>query len=58
MQSGDVIKCNFVAAESIDEFRSQLTKKLNSGGKTLVKSVIRVNLTKRFADKAIRIMWN
>ena len=56
MQSGDVIKCNFVAAESIDEFRSQLTKKLNSGGKTLVKSVIReLNLTKRFADKLLEL---
>lgn len=56
MQSGDLIKCNFVAAESIDEFRSQLTKKLNSGGKTLVKSVIReLNLTKRFADKLLEL---
>lgn len=56
MQSGDVIKCNFVAAESIDEFRSQLTKKLNAGGKTLVKSIIReLNITKRFADKLLEL---
>lgn len=56
MQSGDVIKCNFVAAESIDEFRSQLTKKLNAGGKTLVKSIIReLNITKRFADKLLEV---
>ena len=56
MQSGDVIKCNFVGAESIDEFRSQLTKKLNNGGKTLVKSMVReLNLTKRFADKLLEL---
>ena len=56
MQSGDVIKCNFVGAESIDEFRSQLTKKLNNGGKTLVKSMFReLNLTKRFADKLLEL---
>lgn len=56
MQSGDVIKCNFVGAESIDEFRSQLTKKLNQGGKTLVKTIVReLNLTKRFADKILEL---
>ena len=56
MQSGDVIKCNFVAAESIEEFRSNLTKKLNHGGKTLVKSIVReLNLTKRFADKVLEL---
>ena len=56
MQSGDVIKCNFVGAESIDEFRSQLTKKLNQGGKTLVKTIVRdLNLTKRFADKVLEL---
>ncbi len=56
MQSGDVIKCNFVAAESIDEFRAQLTKKLNNGGKILVKTIVRdLNLTKRFADKILEL---
>ena len=56
MQSGDVIKCNFVGAASIDEFRSDLTKKLNQGGKALVKSVVReLNLTKRFADKILEL---
>lgn len=56
MQSGDVIKCNFVGAASIEEFRSDLTKKLNQGGKALVKSVVReLNLTKRFADKILEL---
>ncbi|MFQ7058093.1 MAG: hypothetical protein ACLRQX_05760 [Turicibacter sanguinis] len=41
MQAGDVIKCNFVGAESIEAFRSQLTKKLAAGGKTLVKTIVR-----------------
>ncbi|HAX72268.1 MAG TPA: NAD(P)/FAD-dependent oxidoreductase [Firmicutes bacterium] len=56
MQSGDVVKCNFVGADSIEEFRNALTKKLNNGGKTLVKSVVReLNLTRRFADKVLEL---
>lgn len=56
MQAGDVIKCNFVGAESIEAFRSQLTKKLAAGGKTLVKTIVRdLNLTKRFADKVLEL---
>lgn len=56
MQSGDVIKCNFVGAESIEDFRSQLTKKIAAGGKTLVKTIVRdLNLTKRFADKVLEL---
>ena len=56
MQSGDVIKCNFVGADSIEDFRSQLTKTLSAGGKTLVKSIVRdLNLTKRFADRILEL---
>ncbi|MDE5977464.1 MAG: NAD(P)/FAD-dependent oxidoreductase [Turicibacter sp.] len=56
MQAGDVLKCNFVGAHSIEAFKSQLTKKLTSGGKTLVKSVIReLKLTKRFADQLLEV---
>lgn len=56
MQSGDVIKCNFVGAESIEDFRSQLTKTLSQGGKTLVKSIVRdLALTKRFADRILEL---
>lgn len=56
MQSGDVIKCNFVGADSIETFRSQLTKTLSAGGKTLVKSIVRdLGLTKRFADRILQL---
>lgn len=56
MQSGDIIKCNFVGAESIEAFRADLTKKLSDGGKTLVKTIVRdLNLTKRFADKVLEL---
>lgn len=56
MQSGDVIKCNFVGANSIEDFRSQLTKTLSASGKTLVKSIVRdLNLTKRFADRILEL---
>lgn len=56
MQSGDVIKCNFVGADSIEAFRSQLTKTLSEGKKTLVKTIVRdLPLTKRFADKVLEL---
>lgn len=56
MQSGDVIKCNFVGADSIEDFRSQLIKTLNASGKTLVKSIVRdLHLTKRFADRILEL---
>lgn len=56
MQAGDVIKCNFVGADSIELFRSKLTKRLSEGKKTLVKTVVRdLPLTKRFADKVLEL---
>ncbi|MGL4374315.1 MAG: NAD(P)/FAD-dependent oxidoreductase, partial [Turicibacter sp.] len=56
VQSGDVIKCNFVGADNIDQFRSELTKQLAVGGKLLVKSIVRdLNLTRRFADKLLSV---
>ena len=56
IQSGDVIKCNFVGVDSIEDFRSQLTKALSEGKKTRVKTIVRnLPLTKRFADKVLEL---
>ncbi len=56
IQSGDVIKCNFVNADQIDTFKATMTKRLGEQGKTFVKTIVRdLNLTKRFSDKLLEI---
>ncbi|MCL1950317.1 MAG: NAD(P)/FAD-dependent oxidoreductase [Turicibacter sp.] len=55
MQSGDVLKVNFVGMDP-EAFRSQFTKKLAENGKALVKALVReLPLAKRFADKVVEL---
>ena len=55
MQSKDVIKLNFVGVNQ-EEIRSIFTKRLDTDGKTLVKTMIReLDLTRRFSDKILEL---
>ncbi|WP_432662873.1 NAD(P)/FAD-dependent oxidoreductase [Wukongibacter baidiensis] len=53
---GDIIKINFIGAESEEGFRSDFIERISSNGKLLVKTILReYPLSKRFIDKLIAI---
>lgn len=53
MSSGDLLKLNFLGTE-VEATRQKLINDLTSGGRTLVKTVIRnLDITKSFADKIL-----
>ena len=55
MVSGDVLKLNFLGSD-VEETRQELVESLTSGGRILVKTIIRnFNITKSFADEMLEL---